>query len=39
MSETRNDYIHRVKTFSTFLRRSRYPHHVANARDNTDGPK
>jgi hypothetical protein len=26
MSETLNDYIHRLKTFSTFLGRSRYAH-------------
>jgi hypothetical protein len=26
MSETLNDYIRRLKTFSTFLDRSRYPH-------------
>ena len=29
MCETLNDYIDRVKTFSTLLRRSHYAHHIA----------
>ncbi len=46
MSETSNNYIHRVKAFSTLLGSSRYAHHVANPLDplaprrpKTDPPK
>ena len=46
MSETPNDYMHRVKAFSTLLGSSRYAHHVANSLDplaprrpRTDPPK
>jgi hypothetical protein len=45
MSETFNDYIRRVKAFSTFVGRPRYAHNVANPlhplalRPKTDPPK